>query len=672
MGLKKWMSVVKAEQNGSGSRKQDRKKAKMLRKLQSVAVARHQPIEKVMEEAFSTNKKKTKKQKKKLREMESAKYEVVKDDDEDEEPKSKRRRKRDRESSESDSDEDLTYEQYLKEVKDKKRQIAIDDDAAKQDDIDIHKYSKLLGIKEGKKGKKPKSFVYDGLDDLLEFCDSDNRKQLMAGTTDQEMALKGDDLSEEEQEKNEEEEQEDVEMDDEAGSSGEDMALDEGDDENLDEDELSGGEEVGSGEDNDEKNNMDSGEESDYKEDIYGRKISKKTGKVVSFDLTGAQKKLEDLDAKGGTDESRMKVDRVLMGTLNRLSESTLVRSHQVVSEVWLNNSKNDVKSCLTRILSRLIRAPYRLQDQLLSLYALFFAQIHAFTSEEISAYFVEAFLREFVEAISQPQTQDDKKLENTAIFVAHLMNFHVIKGTVVLEVLEKLREHLNVDNLQLCITLATYSYKMLRRLHWSAFSEELSKLSNTLESAVFSALPRAKFLGETLLSMQKTAPTSIDASVLEHHLKLFHGLKKKSKLVSDKELGMSLDDLLHADERGRWWVVGSAYRVVREGGAAGGSTQASQSTTYFPEDILQLARKAKMNTDVRRNIFCTVATSDDEDSAFERLLRLSLKGQQEREIIYVLIMMLLKEKNFNPFYPALMARFCEFDKRFTGWIPVL
>ncbi|KAK5976930.1 hypothetical protein GCK32_001583 [Trichostrongylus colubriformis] len=82
--------------------------------------------------------------------------------------------------------------------------------------------------------------------------------------------------------------------------------------------------------------------------------------------------------------------------------------------------------------------------------------------------------------------------------------------------------------------------------------------------------------------------------------------------------------------------------------------------------EIVQLARRAKMNTDVRRNIFCTVATSDDEDVAFERLLRLSLEGQQGREIIHVLIMMTLKERNFDDFYSTLIARFCGFSKRFV------
>lgn len=59
-------------------------------------------------------------------------------------------------------------------------------------------------------------------------------------------------------------------------------------------------------------------------------------------------------------------------------------------------------------------------------------------------------------------------------------------------------------------------------------------------------------------------------------------------------------------------------------------------------------------------------ATSDDEDEAFERLLKLSLKGEKERELVHVLIAMMMKEKTFNAFYAALLQRFCEFNKRFV------
>eukprot|EP00951_Prasinocladus_malaysianus_P008045 scaffold57866_cov52-Prasinocladus_malaysianus.AAC.1 len=44
------------------------------------------------------------------------------------------------------------------------------------------------------------------------------------------------------------------------------------------------------------------------------------------------------------------------------------------------------------------------------------------------------------------------------------------------------------------------------------------------------------------------------------------------------------------------------------------------------------------MNTDARRAVFCCVMGADDYMDAFERLLRLPLKAQQEREIVRVVV----------------------------------
>lgn len=79
----------------------------------------------------------------------------------------------------------------------------------------------------------------------------------------------------------------------------------------------------------------------------------------------------------------------------------------------------------------------------------------------------------------------------------------------------------------------------------------------------------------------------------------------------------------------------------------------------------MELARKQRMNTDIRKKIFCVMMTSEDYLDAFEKLLRLGLKDQQEREIIHVLIHCCLQEKTFNPFYAFLVEKFCEYERRF-------
>lgn len=43
--------------------------------------------------------------------------------------------------------------------------------------------------------------------------------------------------------------------------------------------------------------------------------------------------------------------------------------------------------------------------------------------------------------------------------------------------------------------------------------------------------------------------------------------------------------------------------------------------------ELLQLAAQQRMNTDVRRTVFCIIMGSDDHVDAAERLLRLPLKA---------------------------------------------
>ena len=45
--------------------------------------------------------------------------------------------------------------------------------------------------------------------------------------------------------------------------------------------------------------------------------------------------------------------------------------------------------------------------------------------------------------------------------------------------------------------------------------------------------------------------------------------------------------------------------------------------------------------------------------------MKLSLKKQQEREIVYIIVHCLFNEKTYNPYYSFLMHKFCDYDRRF-------
>ena len=54
-----------------------------------------------------------------------------------------------------------------------------------------------------------------------------------------------------------------------------------------------------------------------------------------------------------------------------------------------------------------------------------------------------------------------------------------------------------------------------------------------------------------------------------------------------------------------------------------------------------------------------------DYQDAFQKVLQLGLKGQQEREIVVVAVECCKQESQFNPFYSYLMERLATHDRRF-------
>jgi MA3 domain len=68
------------------------------------------------------------------------------------------------------------------------------------------------------------------------------------------------------------------------------------------------------------------------------------------------------------------------------------------------------------------------------------------------------------------------------------------------------------------------------------------------------------------------------------------------------------------------------------------------------------------MNTPLRRTIFCLLLGSDDYMDAFEKISKLSLKGKQDREVVYVLVHCLMMEKTYNKYYELIAIKLCTFD----------
>ncbi len=61
----------------------------------------------------------------------------------------------------------------------------------------------------------------------------------------------------------------------------------------------------------------------------------------------------------------------------------------------------------------------------------------------------------------------------------------------------------------------------------------------------------------------------------------------------------------------GRWWLVGSAWAGKDINSASLASSSSSLSNIKYDDKILALAKAQRMNTDIRRSIFCVIMASE-------------------------------------------------------------
>ncbi|CAL6357150.1 unnamed protein product [Bathycoccus prasinos] len=161
------------------------------------------------------------------------------------------------------------------------------------------------------------------------------------------------------------------------------------------------------------------------------------------------------------------------------------------------------------------------------------------------------------------------------------------------------------------------------------------------------------------LISLAKTL-SEMDAGLTLTILKVSGG-----KLRGEDPVGMK--SYIDAVERNRnWWLPEAAgtEEWFKKRNAERSSNANNDGVDGNETQLLQLAKKMRMNTETRRAIFCVVMSSEDYADCLERLLKLPLSGQGDREIVRVILECCLQEKAFNPYYAILTSKLVERQKR--------
>lgn len=167
----------------------------------------------------------------------------------------------------------------------------------------------------------------------------------------------------------------------------------------------------------------------------------------------------------------------------------------------------------------------------------------------------------------------------------------------------------------------------------------------------------RMEFMLETICDIKnnKKRPKE-DPS---HHTRIKKWLQKLK--AGDVLLrGLKWSKLLDPEKKGQWWLSGD---VSSTAGNIEDVAAVISKDVVEAQKLVQLAAAQRMNTDLRRAIFCIIMSAEDYVDAFEKLLRLDLSGKQDREIIRVIVDCCLQEKVFNKYYTVLASKLCSHDK---------
>ncbi|XP_070784374.1 nucleolar MIF4G domain-containing protein 1 [Enoplosus armatus] len=559
-------------------------------------------------------------------------------------------------------------------------------EANEDEDREIKKLERYLGLNKRKNKKSlPQSFVADGLDYILGMLDSGSSAVGMYDDDD-DMDMAKENFEKLDEDDSQLSDEDDSQLSDEDEEPGDEMASEGGDEdtgsfdgenemdeEDEDDDDDEEAEEEMEDDELDESDAADSDNENEGEAEEEADTPDTKTPGSMSETVSSAAGKYVPPHLRSSGDDKRKaeleKLKRNVKGLVNRLSEPNMASISGQLEELYMSCSRKDMNDILTEVLLAACVTPTLMPDRLLMEHVLLVSVLHHAVGLEVGAHFLETVVRKFDEDYKNPT--EGKECDNLVSIVGHLYNFQVVHSLLIFDILKLLVGAFTEKDIELVLLVLRNVGFTLRKDDALALKELISEGQRRASDmgSKFRDQTRLRFMLETMLALKNNDMRKIpgyDPEPVERLRKLQRTLIQRRAAGSDMKLRVSLDNLLAAEQVGRWWIVGSSWSgapMISKQGT--GTSKQSTAEGQFSAKVLELAKKQRMNTEVRRNIFCVIMTSEDYMDAFEKLLRMGLKDKQEREIVHVLMDCCLQEKTFNAYYAVLGEKFCSQDRRF-------
>uniref|UniRef100_A0A0E0KYF9 MI domain-containing protein n=1 Tax=Oryza punctata TaxID=4537 RepID=A0A0E0KYF9_ORYPU len=365
--------------------------------------------------------------------------------------------------------------------------------------------------------------------------------------------------------------------------------------------------------------------------------------------------------------EEIAQIRRRVRGLLNRLSESNVESITQEITALFSSVPRSTGCQVIgDEVLASCSRGP-RGNEQYAAVFASFVAGMASLVGIDFSAKILASLAKLFEDEYSK---EDGLSLRNLTLLLCYLCIFDVISSDLVYDLLSVLSKRLTELDVSTVLTILQCCGMKLRGDDPGAMKDFVLSIQNSVNQLKLKAHPagqdngqaerhskRMEFMLETICDIKnnKKRPKEDPA----HHTRIKKWLQK---LKAEDVLlrGLTWSKLLDPDKKGQWWLSGDVSSTV---GNIEEVAAVISKEVVEAQKLVQLAAAQRMNTDIRRAIFCIIMSAEDYVDAFEKLLRLDLSGKQDREIIRVIVNCCLQEKMFNKYYTVLASKLCSHDK---------
>lgn len=526
----------------------------------------------------------------------------------------------------------------------------------RRDEDDIKHYAKLLGMKSTK--VKDMKAEGDGLDDLFEGLDFLDQYDGGAGNAAPE------EEPQEESEASEEESDEEEEAD---GDSNEEEVVENpfsSDDEinSSDFDESFGSGEEDGEEEEDGETIMAAPKENPYAPAVSASSTTTATG--GKYIPPALRAKLAEANGSDPNSAEFIQLKRQVKGPLNKLSESNTLSIISEILSLYQGNARQLVTEAITAVVLDSVKQQGVLLDTFVVLHAALMAGVYRVQGVEAGAYFIQSLIEEFETTTFKDSRS--KEAGNLVSLICGVYSFGVIGCKLVYGIIKSLLADVTELNSELLL-------RIIRNCGPSLRSDDPSSLRDIVIELQKKALAketnsRTKFLIETVTNLKNNKSKIHSQMTIDLIIQLKKQLSTIKNTKFSDPLQVSLDDIHSVATKGKWWVVGSAWRNnLHQSGQESGSSESEVNVEEMQEILdsaepnwVQLAKDNRMNTDIRRAIFITIVSSQDYIDAFTKLDKLRLKRSQEREIPKILLHCVGMEGVFNPYYGLLGNKLCQ------------